>query len=291
MIGGFLIGVVFNKSSHKTFPPHTELEFIIKYIGIKSLKIFFLVLCCIDCFFSAGVPAQVFLGISAPSPTHYGVPLVHGMQKAMQLLLFTLCILNNDRKSMFFIFLLLVPIIELNRASMVLYVVIYFSAKAQNLIGKKIINLRNITVILLIIFLWLILGNLRNTDSLRSVAGASSSIVELWLYPYLVSPIVNLSETIKVGYISLPHAALNAITGWFPFYQKFGMIGLSGGVAIVGMLSGILFGQVRPALIPFKIFFTTGSLFLFFGIFLLNNAFLFLFILLIICSKVKINST
>ena len=291
LMSGFIIGLALRGKSQKIFSSQNNAVFIIKYIGIKRLKIFFLVLCSIDCLFSSGVPAQIFLGIAAPTTTSYGVPLVHGMQKAMQLLLFTLFILNNEKKSIFFIFLLVVPILELSRASMVLYTIIFFSASIQNGNIIKFLNVRTIIFLLTILGLWLLIGNLRDTDALKSVVGTSSSIFRLWLYPYLVSPIVNLSETVRLGYISLPHSALNAITGWLPFYQKFGIVGLYLGTAIVGVLSGILFGKTRGALIPIKVIFTTGSVFLFFGIFLLNNAFLFLFLLLIICSKVKFKYT
>ena len=291
LMSGFIIGLALRGKSQKIFSSQSNAVFIIKYIGIKRLKIFFLVLCSIDCLFSSGVPAQIFLGIAAPTTTSYGVPLVQKKKKAMQLLLFTLFILNNEKKSIFFIFLLVVPILELSRASMVLYTIIFFSASIQNGNIIKFLNVRTIIFLLTILGLWLLIGNLRDTDALKSVVGTSSSIFRLWLYPYLVSPIVNLSETVRLGYISLPHSALNAITGWLPFYQKFGIVGLYLGTAIVGVLSGILFGKIRGALIPIKVIFTTGSVFLFFGIFLLNNAFLFLFLLLIICSKVKFKYT
>ena len=101
--------------------------FTVKFVGVGFLAVMLAFLSILDVFYSGGLPVQRLIGFPGPSSTIYGMPLVHGLQKAVQFLLFTFIVLNRNYSSVAGLLLLLLPLLELSRSSLLIYFFIYFS--------------------------------------------------------------------------------------------------------------------------------------------------------------------
>lgn len=260
--------------------------FTAKFVGVGFLSAILVFLSILDVFYSGGFPVQRLIGLPGPSSTIYGMPLVHGLQKAVQFLLFTFIVLNRNYWSIAGLILLLLPLLELSRSSLLIYFFIYFSIFFNQISARELKVFPLFTVAIFVLVMFVLMGNIRDTSALSRMS-QGANLTFLWFYSYLVSPLANFSEIVLNEERGLIYTALNATTGWYPLYQIGGRLGLAIGAIAIGFCSGLLHGRVRARLLPFKVVFASGTAFLFFGNFLLNNAYLFMMVFLLIFGKVK----
>ena len=282
---GFFFGLIVKRYKKQYLKYHIfRVNFTMQLLAVNKIFLMMIALIIIDFIYSRGFPIQMILGIPGPSSTSYGAPLIHGLQKALQLILFTNFALNERYKSYGFIILCIIPFLEFSRSTLIIYMIIYFARNAQLNTKFRVLNIRMVTLVLACATIFIVLGNTRNTDALNTLQ-SGASLTWIWFYTYLVASYCNLSEVILLDNNQLIYQALNARTGWFQFYTWGGIIGFFFGIMFVGFFSGIFHGNIRARLIPVKLYFTVGCALMFFGIFLTNNAFIFMFIFTFFLSR------
>ena len=265
-------------------------RFSVRFFGIRPLIFSLFFLSTADFLYSGGFPLFSFFAGSGPTSTNYGMPLIHGLQKAIQFLLFTYVIANRNYFSFSLLMLILLPFLELSRSSLLIYflfTIIYNLTKEQ--IGD-LIYFFYLTAILSLGVFFIIFGNTRDNSALTGLVEGTNLTV-IFFYTYFVSGLSNFSDIIlRDEGLVLIYGALNSTTGWYPLYNYGSIYLLTLGAIVIGIISGLLSGEVKARYIPLKAIFSSGLALMFFGNFLFNNAYLFMIIFLFLFSRVWVFS-
>ena len=153
-------------------------RFSVRFFGIRPLILSLFGLSLTDFLYSGGFPLFSFFSGSGPTSTNYGMPLIHGLQKAIQFLLFTYVIANRNYFSFSFLMLIVLPFLELSRASLLIYFFIYYNLQSSEKTNRRFNSIFYLTAIVSLGAFFIVFGNTRDNSALTGlVEGADLTVI------------------------------------------------------------------------------------------------------------------
>ena len=268
-----------------------------KFIRIRFLQPLFLswlFLSTIEILYSGGLPLLGYLGISSPSSSDFGIPLVHGLAMSIFYLLFvghSINFFQGKKDGKFLVLFFIWALLLSHRGAIILVSLLFFFSYIffQNSRNIKL-GFGFFLILSSILSIFVLFGQLRGTATiLPSATGTDINfLLFIWLYAYFVSSWVNFALTVDANSAVrvLEHDALNVTTGWSVPYFSYGVLGMYLAIFLIGIFCACLQGNIKKNFLPFKILFTACCTLLFFGDFLFNRAFLLNMVLSLLLASV-----
>jgi hypothetical protein len=287
---GLLLGLTF---AHMVFPPHDPGDMSLPRLKFgNAVLVVWGLISVVEVVYFRGIPiATHLLHIPGPKSSSFGLPKVHGLAQS----LFYYCTMafalkyiawRRRRHLVILVLLALWAIALFNRGTMIAMASLIFFCVTSLYIAGLVTPARQVAVWVAtalggvaLLSIFVAFGNLRGSANIGALLGIAEQggTAWLWVYAYLVGSGVNLALSLQANTPVLLHSAFNVSTGFLVFFRHGGRPALLAGFFLCGMICGILTSQRLPRrLIPLRSVLVFGLMFMFFGEFLLNPAFLLL---------------